>query len=216
MRKSTRRITTTVAAVLVAATIGCAASGEISSTVSPGGKYTVTISQDGMFAERYVYLNVSRARAPLVRQLLYTNDFLDDKFTERYPASSWRSESVLWIGGAYGGTDDTVRVSNTSTRRLAYRLIETYHDKFVLLDVEPHATVILRFNYFGRLSAQGQVLNSGVRFADAVEFPGGENQIVDGAQFSILVREDAVTIAGPADLKHVRCCAVDRPAFGFD
>jgi hypothetical protein len=176
-----------------------------STTSSPDGTYTVSISQQRPFPfhERHVVLNASRADAAIVqRKLLYTGDFMDQDFTALYPRSSWASESVLRIGQVEDAADDTL-------------LIETYRDKFILFDVEPRAVVTLRFNYFGKLSAEGRFRDSGTRFADAVALPDGA-ETVDGEQFSILVRESALTIDGSRQLRHVGCCAEDRPSFGRD
>jgi hypothetical protein len=41
-------------------------------------------------------------------------------------------------------------VTNDTRRRLAYVLIETYRDKFVLFDVEPGAMITLGFDYIGQ------------------------------------------------------------------
>jgi hypothetical protein len=162
---------------------------------------------------RYVYLDVSRARTPLVRRkLLYTGDLLDDDFTTLYPKSSWASESVLRIGQVERAVDDMLRVTNDTRRRLAYVLIETYRDKFVLFDVEPGAMITLGFDYIGQLSAEGEFLESATRFADAVVF-SDRNHTVEGAQFAIHVREDGLTIESSRQLQHVACCAVDRPGF---
>ena len=187
-------------------------------TASPGGTYTVSISQQRRLpiGERYVALNASRAGAAIVqRKLLYTGDFMDQDFAALYPRSSWISESVLTIGQVEAGADDVLRVTNETVRRLTYLLIETYSDKFVLFDVEPRAVVTLRFNYVGQLSAEGQFQDAGTRFADAVALPDGAES-VDGEQFSIHVRESALTIDGSRQLRHVACCAVDRPGFGRD
>jgi len=139
---------------------------------------------------------------------------MDQDFTVLYPMSSWASESVLRIGQVEDAADDTLRVTNDSMHRLTYLLIETYRDKFVLFEVEPRALVTLRFNYIGKLSAEGR-RDSGTRFADAVALSDGAES-VDGEQFSIHVRESAVTIDGSRQLRHVACCAEDRPSFGRD
>jgi hypothetical protein len=218
VRKSTTWLTTLLAAALSVASSGCQSSQEIGTTSSPDGTYTVSISQQRRLpiGERYVALNASRAGAAIVQsKLLYTGDFMDQDFTALYPRSSWIAESVLRIGQVEAGADDVLRVTNETMRRLTYLLIETYSDKFVLFDVEPRAVVTLRFNYIGQLSAEGQFQDSGSRFADAVALPD-RAESVDGEQFSIHVRESALTIDGSRQLRHVACCAADRPSFGRD
>jgi len=218
VRKSTTWFTTLIASTLSVASSGCQSPQEtLATTSSPGGTYTVRISQQRRLpiGERYVALNASRAGAAIVqRKLLYTGDFMDGEFAALYPRFSWASESVLRIGQVEDADDDTLRVTNDSMQRLTYLLIETYRDKFVLFEVEPRALVTLRFNYIGKLSAEGR-RDSGTRFADAVALSDGAES-VDGEQFSIHVRESAVTIDGSRQLRHVACCAEDRPSFGRD
>jgi hypothetical protein len=207
------RLTAPLVAALVAAACAGLSSSEVFSTKSPRGGFVVAISQERPFpgVERHVYLDAYRAGALVVQhKLLFTGDFLDDDFRRLYPASSWVSESVLAIGQLAGTGDDTLRVTNDTARRLAYVLIETHRHKFILLDVEPRAAITLRFDYAGRLSAEGYFQDSVARFADAVVLPG-ETLSVEGGQFSARVSENIVTIDGPRGLRHVPCCAVDRP-----
>ena len=218
MRKGVVVGVVVAAAVLVSVEFRFLSSREIASTSSARGRYTIQIGQERPFPgyERYVYLNVSRAGEAIVRRkLLYTGDMLDDDFGRLYPGYSWPSESVLRIGQVGEAEDDTLRVSNETPRRLTYLLVETYRDKFVLFDVEPGAVVTLAFNYFGRLSSEGEFQGSGERFADAVEVPDGALS-VERERFSIGVRENTVTIDGQRQLLHVGCCALDRPGFTRD
>lgn len=212
-------ICSAAAAVFVAVALYFLSEREISSTSSSGSRYTVQITQERPLpgTERYVYLNASRGGEPfLKRKLLYTGDFLDSEFKELYPNNYWSSESILKIGQAQGEETDGLRISNETSRRLKYLLIETYGDKFVLFDVEPGAVVNLPFIYSGRLSCQGEFSESGARFGDAVEVAnGGAN--VDGRRFLISVRENRVSIESPQQqISHVTCCAVDRPDFNHE
>ena len=187
---------------------------EITSTSSSNNKYTVRITQERPLpgGERYVYLNVARGGEPLLtRKLLYTGDLLDSEFNNLYPNYSWLSESILKIGRGDGAQSDTMQISNNSSERIKYLLIETYEDKFILLDVEPGAVVNQEFSYVGRLSCQGEFSASGKRFGDAIEL---SNQSGNTAhhQFLINLKGDGVSIESPQQaVNHSRCCAVDRP-----
>ncbi|MEP6818649.1 MAG: hypothetical protein ABJA18_03890 [bacterium] len=187
---------------------------EITSTSSPNNKYTVRISQERPLPgiERYVYLNVARGGESLLkRKLLYTGDMLDDEFNGLYPNHSWLSESILRIGRGDGAQSDTIQISNNSSARIKYLLIETYEDKFILLDVEPGAVVNQAFRYVGRLSCQGEFSESGKRFGDAIELSKQGGNAAHN-QFLISLKEDGLSIESPQQaVNHSRCCAVDRP-----
>ena len=191
----------------------------ISSTSSPNNKYTVQISQERSFPyiERYIYLNVSRSGELLLRRkLLYTGDFLDQEVNSLYPNHSWLSESILKIGLGEGAQSDAFQISNNTSYRLKYLLIETYEDKFVLLDVAPGASVNVNFRYVGRLSCQGEFSDSGKRFGDAVEL-SNESGNGGNKQFLISVKGDSVSIDSPQQTaNHVTCCAVDRSDFNHE
>src|SRR5882724_986030 len=208
-----------VIAIILVVILSVSFGREISSTSSPNNKYTVQISQERPFPafERYVYLNASRTGEPfLKRKLLHTGDFLDQGFNSLYPTHAWLSESILKIGRGEGAQPDALQISNNTSYRLKYLLIETYEDKFVLLDVEPGAVINSDFRYVGRLSCQGEFRESGKRFGDAVELSseGG-----NGArkQFLINVKGEGVSIESPQQtVNHVACCAVDRPDFNHE
>jgi hypothetical protein len=205
-----------VVAVILVVILSLSFGQEISSTSSPHNKYTVQISQERRFPgiERYIYLNASRSGEPFLRsKLLYTGDFLDQEFNSLYPNHSWLSESILKIGRGEGAQSDALQIWNNTSYRLKYLLIETYEDKFVLLDVAPGAIEKLDFDYVGRLSCQGEFSESSKRFGVAVELP---NEGANGArrQFLINVKGDGASIESPQQtLNHVACCAVDRPDF---
>jgi len=78
VRKSTTWFTILIAAALSVATSGCQSPQEtLGMTSSPGGTYTVSISQQRRLpiGERYAALNTSRAGAAIVQpKLLYTGD----------------------------------------------------------------------------------------------------------------------------------------------
>ncbi len=203
-------------AVIVVVILSVSFGHEISSTSSPNNTYTVQISQERSFPYigRYVYLNASRSGEPILkRKLLYTGDFLDQEFNSLYPKHSWLSESILKIGRGEGAQSDALQISNNTSYRLKYLLIETYEDKFILLDVEPGVNINLDFRYVGRLSCQGEFSESGKRFGDAVELSseGGNDA---RKQFSISVKDDGVGIeSSQQTVNHVPCCAVDRSGF---
>jgi hypothetical protein len=208
-------VSTIVAALFMAVGFRFLSRREISFNSSPGGRYTVQIMQERPFPgyERYVYLNVSRSGESFLQgKLLYTGDMLDSEFKELYPNYSWSSESILKIGDVEGGQINALRISNETSRGLKYLLIETYRDKYVLFDVEASAVIDLHFSYSGRLSCQGQFRESDARFGDAVELGNGDAN-VEGSQFIICVRENAMRIGSQLGLRHVTCCAADRPDF---
>jgi hypothetical protein len=136
---------------------------------------------------------------------------LDNEFNSLYPKQSWLSESVLKIGRDEGVPNDNVQISNETGHRLKYLLIESYEDKFVLMQVEPGAVMTLPFRYIGRLSCQGESAESGERLGDAIELVGQDASNVS-KQFSIKVRDGEIRIeAVKLVLNHITCCAVDRP-----
>ena len=108
----------------------------LSSTVSPNRKYKVEISQkrDAAGIERYVYLNAYRNGEQFVRsKLIYTGDTLDNDFRDLYPNYSWASESILKLGRKVDETQsNSLQITNESSKRISYLLIETYLDKYVL------------------------------------------------------------------------------------
>jgi len=133
----------------------------LSSTVSPNRKYKVEISQkrDAAGIERYVYLNAYRNGEQFVRsKLIYTGDTLDNDFRDLYPNYSWASESILKLGRKVDETQsNSLQITNESSKRISYLLIETYLDKYVLFDVAPKSVVNLKFQFRGQLSCQGEI-----------------------------------------------------------
>jgi hypothetical protein len=187
----------------------------LSSSASPNRKYNVEISQtrDAAGVERHVYLNAYRNGEQFVRnKLIYTGDLLDNDFRDLYPNYSWASESILKLGRKEDETQSNgLRIRNVSPNRISYLLVETYFDKYVLFDVEPHSTVNLKFQFLGQLSCQGEFAESKQRFGNAVRLANNSEAEVPG-NFSIVVRGKNAIIESPnLRLKRVTCCAVDRP-----
>ncbi|MGH9969377.1 MAG: hypothetical protein ACREBG_16470 [Pyrinomonadaceae bacterium] len=195
-------------------TLGCSSRKELSFSSSPGERYTVRISQTRPFPgiERYVYFSAALGGEQLLEsKLLYTGDALDSEFNSLYPEKSWLSESIFKIGRDEGVSTYSLQISNETGHRLKYLLIESYEDKIILLDVEPGAVINLPFRYVGRLSCQGETVDSRKRLGDAIELVG---QAVSNSfkQFSIRVRDSEIRIeAAGLVLSRVTCCAVDRP-----
>ena len=131
-----------------------------------------------------------------------------------YPKLSWFSDSLLTIGRFEAAPSDVLHVTNTGPRALAYLLIETYQDKFVFFDVDSGAALDIPFTYVGRLSADGALRESGARWSDAVELL--DNAAAGGYRFSITIKEDTLTVASSRPVRHVTCCAVDRPDIRHD
>lgn len=187
----------------------------LSSTVSPNRKYKVEISQerDAAGIERCVYLNAHRNGERFVRnKLIYTGDLLDNEFRDLYPDYSWASESVLKIGRELAETQsNSLRITNETSNRISYLLIETYRDKYVLFDVEPESVMNLKFQFLGQLSCQREFVESKQRFGSAVRLTNDAENEVQG-DFSIRVKETNAIIESPSlELRQVTCCAVDRP-----
>ena len=187
----------------------------LSSNISPNRKYKVEVTQkrDAAGIERYVYLNAYRNGAQFVQnKLLYTGDLLDNEFMDLYPDYSWVSESILKLGRKVDGTEsNSLQITNDSSMRISYLLIETYHDKYVLFDVEPDSTVNLKFQFLGQLSCQGEFVEPKKGFGSAVRLASEEETKQQG-DFSIGIREGNAVIENRSlKLKTVTCCAVDRP-----
>jgi hypothetical protein len=208
-----------ISLIAMAALIMGVASGlsgqTLSSTASPNRKYKVEISQkmDVAGIERYVYLNAYRDGEQFVRnKLIYTGDFFDNDFRDLYPNYSWASGSILKLGRKVDETQSNgLRIRNVSPNRISYLLIETYADKYVLFDLEPHSIVNLKFQFLGQLSCQGEFAESKQRFGSAVRLANDAEDKVQG-DFSIRVNgKDAVIESPSLRLKQVTCCAVDRP-----
>ncbi len=187
---------------------------ELHTTESPAKRYSVKITQKRFLIERAVYLNANHANEPFVRgKLLYTGDLMDSEFGDLYPNYSWLSESVLKIGRSVGPDSDNLRVVNETQKRIAYLLIETYDDKFVLFDVEPGMTVNVPFVYFGQLSCQGEFAEPSERLGAAVKLVSGEKS-KGQSQFIIRISDNHVGIENhESDLIPINCCAADRPDF---
>ena len=183
-------------------------------TESPAKRYYVKITQKRFLIERAVYLNVTSASDSLVTgKLLYTGDFLDNDFRDLYPNYSWLSESVLEIGRSGKPNADNLRVINETGKKIAYLLIETYDDKFVLFDVEPGANLNLSFGYFGQLSCQGEFASSRERFGAAAKLVESESP-KGKSEFIVRVGDNHVGIENQQlELIPIDCCAVDRPSF---
>jgi hypothetical protein len=111
---------------------------ELWSLSSPNKKYSVQITQKRVFPfidSESVHLSASFGDEILIKEkLLYAGDFMDDDFIERYPNFSWLSESVLKIGRVQDRQADNIIVSS-GLSRIKYLLIETYRQKFIVLDV---------------------------------------------------------------------------------
>jgi hypothetical protein len=187
---------------------------ELRSIESPAKRYSVKITEKRFLIEHAVYLNANRASEPLVKgKLLYTGDFMDNEFGDLYPNYSWRSESVLKIGRSIKPDLDNLRVVNETPNRIAYLLIETYDDKFILFDLEPGIIVNLSFAYFGQLSCQGEFADSKERLGAAVKLLDGEKSKAQ-SQFNVRISGNHVVIENQAsDLIPINCCAADRPDF---
>jgi hypothetical protein len=205
---------TAIAVLIVGLAYGL--SGEtLSSAVSPNRKYKVEISEkrDAAGIERYVYLSAYRNGEQFVRnKLIYTGDLLDNDFRDLYPHYSWASDSILKLGRKVDETKPNgLRITNVSSKRISYLLIETYQDKYVLFDVEPQSVVNLKFQFLGQLSCQGEFAESKQRFNSAVRLSNDAEGEVQG-DFSIGVNGKNAIIKSPSlRLKKVTCCAVDRP-----
>jgi hypothetical protein len=187
---------------------------QIATSSSPHNHYSVRIDQQRSFPwiERYVYLTAFRdGKRFLDQKLLYTGDFMDNDFRNLYPNYSWLSESILKIGQPETERRDTLHIINGS-QQVKYLLIETYVDKFVVFDVQPGYAIDLPFGYFGRLSCQGEFLESRKRFGDAIELLSTDaDSQRPPTTFSVTVTADGITIASQLALKHDTCCAADRP-----
>jgi hypothetical protein len=186
----------------------------LSSTVSPNSKYKVEISQkrDAAGIERYVYLNAYRNGEQFVQsKLIYTGDTLDSDFRDLYPNYSWPSESILKLGRKVETQSNSLRITNESSKRISYLLIETYQDKYVLFDVAPQSIVKVKFQFLGQLSCQGEFVESKQRFGTAVRLSNDAENEVQG-DFSIGIKKsNAIIESRTLKLKTVTCCAVDRP-----
>ncbi len=149
-----------------------------------------------------------------MRELLYTGDFLDNDFRELYPNYAWESESILRIGRNVENAEnqfDSFKIINESPNRINYLLVETSDNKIVLFDVEPRASIDLRFPFYGWVSCQGEFAESDRRFGSAVEMSEAKNIL---NQFEIRVnKENTVIVSSEVKLKGGKCCAQDSPDF---
>jgi hypothetical protein len=188
------------------------------STVSPGQRYTVEVSQYRPFPfdERAVFLNVYRdGRTLVVHKLLYTGDFLDSDFRDLYPNPRFRSEAIYELGDVMndGPTvrPGNLRIVNATQKEISYLLIETSGYKLVVLDLKAGATTALNLQYIGGLSCQAQFAGSGQRLSSAVSIADSADS-KENRQFSITVSDVNVAIESPQPgLRQDRCCASDRP-----
>jgi hypothetical protein len=204
-----------VIAVLMVGVVYGLSGQTLSSATSPDGKYKVEVSQTRHTAgiERYVYLSAYRDGKQFVRsKLIYTGDFLDGDFSDLYPNYSWASPSVLKLGRTIDATESNgLRITNKSQNRISYLLVETYFDKYVLFDLEPQSVVDLKFEFLGRLSCQGEFVESKERFGSAVALSSGAENKTPGDFLIKVDGKNAVIESSSLQLKQVTCCAVDRP-----
>ena len=200
---------------LVVFTLVISQSYVLHSTESPNKRYIAEITQKGFFIERAVYLNAYRNGEQFVhRKLLYTGDFLDNDFRDLYPKYAWASESILRIGINIDETENkfsSIKIVNESPDQIGYVLIETSGNKIVLFDVEPRASIDIRFPFFEWLSCEGEFaeskehFGSGARAAEKGEKPD---------QVEIKVKSGNVNIeSSPVKLNQGGCCSPDRPMF---
>ncbi|HET6890463.1 MAG TPA: hypothetical protein VFH31_05120, partial [Pyrinomonadaceae bacterium] len=187
----------------------------LSSSVSPNHRYRVEVLQNRDFAqvERRVYLNAYRKAEQFVRdKLIFTGDLLDDDFRNLYPNYHWISESILKIGRNPAETQtNRLTVTNESSSRISYLLIETYRDKYVLFDVEPKSVTGIQFQFLGQLSCQGEFVGTEQKFGSAVRLANDSEREVQGAFSISVINTGALIESKELKLKQVTCCAVDRP-----
>ncbi|PYS56592.1 MAG: hypothetical protein DMF74_28235, partial [Acidobacteria bacterium] len=106
---------------------------------------------------------------------------------------------------------NSLQITNESSKRISYLLIETYLNKYVLFDVAPKSVVNLKFQFLGQLSCQGEFVESKQRFGTAVRLSSDAENKVQG-DFSIGIKARNTFIKSRSlKLKTVTCCAVDRP-----
>jgi hypothetical protein len=188
-------------------------SEKLYSTESPANQTKVEIVQENYLIERRVYLNAYQNEKQFVNQkLLYTGDWFDGDFKSRYPDNSWSSDSILRIGRNAKDAENifgSIKVTNNSANRISYLLIETTDNKIVLFDVEPNASIDLRFPFIWWLSCQGEFAESKERFGSKATMPEGKK----ANQFEITLK-DGVNITSPqVELGKDDCCAPDRDSF---
>ncbi|HEX8250867.1 MAG TPA: hypothetical protein VF599_22020, partial [Pyrinomonadaceae bacterium] len=67
------------------------------------------------------------------------------------------------------------------------------------------------FHYYGRLSVEGEINDSGESFGAAIRIPE-ENKSSENKNFSIILKENEIFIENFREkTESLRCCAVDRP-----
>lgn len=191
------------------------------SASSPDGRYRASIKQTRVFfpiTERHIHLDADHNGKLFVHKLLYTGDFLDGDFTDLYPNPQWQSNSTLEMGRSFYSEDRRadVDVTNETSNKISYALIESSLRKFVVFDVEPKATVNLTIRYAGWLSCEGEYAGSKERFGSAVGVTEVKEETAK-RHFFIRINRGAVTIESPQlALKPAHCCASDRPDFDHE
>ena len=188
----------------------------VRTTESPEHRYQVEIVKRQFFVEHAVYLNAYRGQDRVVnRELLFTGDFLDAGFQERYPNYLWVSENILRIGrNDVAERASEIVVSNESASAVSYLLLETMGDKAIIFDLAPETTVHLSFPFADeRFSGLCEMAATGKRFGAGVELADKNNQAPPD-RIKIRLTKEALTIeATEQQLKPSYCCAPDRPAF---
>lgn len=185
-------------------------------TLSPSQRYKVEIAQKRFLIEHAAYLNVFHDGSPIVQwKLLYTGDFLEGDFRSVYPDYAWDSESVFRIGNNAVSNDhfNDIQITNESPQLISYLLIETYSDKVVLLRIEPHASINIKFPFpiKEELSCQGEFADSKIRFGNEVR----NLEITQkSGKIEIKIKDGNVAIESPElKLEPSQCCAPNRPSF---
>lgn len=213
MSNKTRAVLVFIVIASIALNSACAYWSEILySTESPSKRTKAEIIQKRFLIERRVYLNAyQNGKQLVIQKLLYTGDFLDDDFRSLYPDYAWSSDSILRIGRNTNAVInlDSIKVTNRSPNRINYLLIETEGDKVVLFDVEPNATIDLRFPFTQWLSCQGEFGESKQRFGSEATMPVGKK----ANQFEITVKDDVSITSPQVELGKSDCCAPDRDSF---
>jgi hypothetical protein len=184
-------------------------------TASSNHKYKVEITERQFFVEHAAYLNAYRDGGRFVnRKLLFTGDFLDERFQEIYSEYTWLSENVLRISES-GVAEQTceIIVANESASTVSYLLLETMYSKAIIFDLAEGATVQFKFPFVERLSGQGEMAATRKRFGAGVE-EADKNNPAAPSQINIKLTKETLTInATDRQLRPSYCCAPDRPDF---
>jgi hypothetical protein len=188
---------------------------------SPDGFYNVAAYQQrGMImVERHVYLSVrSRETAFLEDEHIFSGDWLEGEFSDYFPEKRWISNNILKIGVENGHPPDSFEIKLLDGVKLKYLLVETYTDKFIVINPDNPSKINLDFEFDGILSVKVKTFNDET-FGTAALIENYSSSAIRHEKppqrkklnFSITIKDKNVNIESPdIAVRRVACCGIRR------